>query len=310
MTRFQLSWRRWTVLCLALAWTQLACAQLSIAIVTQERGGVYDEAVAGFLSGLGRKGGAPISARHLTTAELARSADLSARLYVAFGAEATAALAHQDLKSPLISALLPRTSFEAALQAVDRKTAPKVTAVYLNQPIARQLNLIKAALPQAARVGVLLGADSAWQKSELEKEARLRKLQLQMATVDNGALVVARLSDIIDEIDVLLVMADRTVYNSNTIPNIFLTAFRARVPIVAFSPAYVRAGALLALYSTPAQIGKQAAELAQAVLAGKPLPEPRHPDDFHVEANANVARTFDVHLSRDELEERLRRMGE
>jgi len=41
----------------------------------------------------------------------------------------------------------------------------------------------------------------------------------------------------------------------------------ANVPLVAFSPAYVRAGALLALYTTPTQAGSQAAHWALEVLA-------------------------------------------
>lgn len=42
--------------------------------------------------------------------------------------------------------------------------------------------------------------------------------------------------------------------------------------MVAFSPAYARAGAVLSLHVTPTQAGVQAAALVLDVLRGRPLP--------------------------------------
>jgi hypothetical protein len=47
----------------------------------------------------------------------------------------------------------------------------------------------------------------------------------------------------------------RVVFNSQTAGSILTAAYRRQVPLTGFSPAYVKAGALLALYSTPAQVG-------------------------------------------------------
>ncbi|MCK9215528.1 MAG: hypothetical protein M0P52_13940, partial [Rhodoferax sp.] len=65
----------------------------------------------------------------------------------------------------------------------------------------------------------------------------------------------------------------------------------------AFSPAYVRAGALLAVYSTPPQVGAQAAQWVLDVLANRVLPElALQPLDFEISVNEPVARVLGLSL--------------
>ncbi|HUY02335.1 MAG TPA: ABC transporter substrate binding protein, partial [Rhodocyclaceae bacterium] len=123
-----------------------------------------------------------------------------------------------------------------------------------------------------------------------------------------GQPLYPALARALDGADALLAVADPLVYNGNTIENILLASFRAGVPLVAFSPAYVRAGALLGLYSTPAQIGTQAGKMARAVLQGRPLPPPQYPTEFTVEINRHVARSLGLDLNAAVLARRLQQM--
>ena len=118
-------------------------------------------------------------------------------------------------------------------------------------------------------------------------------LSLAAAYVDDDRALFSALQSVLEVSDVLLAQADPLVFNSNSIQNILLTTIRANVPLVAFSPAYERAGALLALYSTPAQAGRQAAHWVLEVLATRALPaQALEPDDFEISVNAQVARVF------------------
>ncbi len=98
------------------------------------------------------------------------------------------------------------------------------------------------------------------------------------------------------EADLLLAEPDPLVFNGTTIQNILLTTYRASLPLVGFSPSSVDAGALLALYTTPTQVGIQAAEMAAAVLAGQNLPAPQWPHLFTVATNPHVARSLGLTL--------------
>ena len=77
---------------------------------------------------------------------------------------------------------------------------------------------------------------------------------------------------------------------------------------MAFSPAYVRAGALLSLYTTPSQIGVQAAAMAKTVVQGAPLPAPQYPLEYEVGVNEYVARSLGLMLDGASLAERLHRL--
>ena len=101
---------------------------------------------------------------------------------------------------------------------------------------------------------------------------------------------------------------DYQLFNNRTISNILLTAYHLRSPVIGFSPAYVKAGALFALYSTPAQIGQQAGETARAGLASGSLPPPAAPRHFRVGINRYVARSMGINLDdAATLQERLER---
>jgi ABC-type uncharacterized transport system substrate-binding protein len=77
---------------------------------------------------------------------------------------------------------------------------------------------------------------------------------------------------------------------------------------MAFSPAYVKAGALLSVHSTTAQAGTQLGSMANDFLLTNTLPASQYPSDFSIHANEYVARSLGLVLDAPALTERLRRL--
>ena len=275
----------------------------AVLFVSSERSTAYQEAAEAAATELSRR-----ELLQLTVAELPAYRGPAPRLYVALGTEACAQLARLPAPSPVLCTLLPRASFERVLRETGRRAGATFSALYLNQPVGRQLDLIRLALPQARRVGVLWGADSAANELGFEAAAQGRGLRVVGVSVRPEEPVFTGLKKILDDADVLLALADPQIYNSNSIQNILLASFRAQVPMLAFSPAYVRAGALMAVHSTPAQIGQQAGVLARGVLTGQPLGPPQFPLQFDVSVNEHVARSLGLRLDAANLAERLRKL--
>lgn len=283
-------------------------AEWAVVIVSSERSAAYQEAADAVLGELARGGVARRDVQQMTVAEWRAAGVPGARLYITLGLDAAGALARSEVRTPVLCTLLPLASFERVLRDSGRRASSQFTALYLNQPLTRQLDLARLALPQARRVGVLLGGESLAQQSQLEDAAETRGLKLVSAKVASQEPVFNDLKKILDDADLLLALADPQIYNSSSIQNILLTSFRARVPMLAFSPAYVRAGALLAVYSTPTQIGQQAGTMARSFLQGRPLGLPQYPQDFSVSVNEHVARSLGLNLEPQALTERLRRL--
>jgi len=205
---------------------------------------------------------------------------------------------------PLLAILVPRLAFERIADQ-RRLRAASVSAVFLDQPPARQLELIHLALPAARNVGILVSAESQAHGAGLEKAAKDRGMRLAVSPVGQDGLFPA-LQSLLADAEVLLALPDPAVFNGQTAANILTAAYRRHVPLVGFSPAYVKAGALLALYSTPAQVGARGGEVLRQTLPGKLLPPPQWPREYVVAVNQDVARSLGIALDEKVLAEQLR----
>jgi len=101
---------------------------------------------------------------------------------------------------------------------------------------------------------------------------------------------------------VLLALPVPIVISSGAVYDLLLTTYHAQKPVVGYSEGLVTAGALLSLYSTPRQQGRQGAEIAARILASESgLPAPQHPTYFTVRVNTSVARSLGLRIQ-DETE--------
>ena len=116
---------------------------------------------------------------------------------------------------------------------------------------------------------MLLGPSSGALKIELRERARERDLTLDVVEIAESSGVYNALQQVLPASDFLLALADPTVYNASTVYGLLLTSYRAHVPVIAFSEGLVKAGALVGLFSTARQVGKQGAEIARRVLGNE-----------------------------------------
>lgn len=272
-------------------------AAIQVVIVSSERSEAYVAASQAVMGELASAGIAKSDVLDMLAAEIHEFGPLNPKLFIALGTEAANVMANLETRAPVLCTLLPRASFERALIANGRRASSQFSAVFLDQPLGRQLDLIQFALPEMRRVGVLWGAESISQAPALKAHAQARGMELVEATIDGEDLVFEGLRKVLDRSDVLLAIPDPRIYNSSGIQNLLLSSFRARVPMVAFAPAYVRAGALMALHVTPSQIGQQAGAMALGLLQGKPFPAtPIYSRSFEISVNEHVARSLGLKL--------------
>jgi ABC-type uncharacterized transport system substrate-binding protein len=231
------------------------------------------------------------------------------RLAVAVGVRAAETLASLEERPPVLAVLVPRAwylkSGGARLSNGGRRVA---SAIYLDQPFERQVRLIRLALPEVRRVGVLLGADQGGLVGELGEILRAQRLVLVHQTLAADERLIGPLEEVLSGADVLLAVPDPGVFNPNTAQSLFLTSYRYRVPVLGYSRSLTRAGALLSLHSSPAQIGRQTAEWVGSALREPTLrlPPPGHPAYSSVSVNEQVARSLGLTVpSETELEKRL-----
>jgi ABC-type uncharacterized transport system substrate-binding protein len=183
-----------------------------------------------------------------------------------------------------------------------------VSAIYLDQPFERQAQLIRLAFPEVRRVGVLLSAEQSGLGDELDDALRAQHLTLVHGTLTADERLITPLENVLSESELLLAIPDPLVFNRNTAQSLFLTSYRYRDPVLGYSRSLTRAGALLSLHASPAQIGRQAAEWVSNAMQGATvrLPAAAYPAYFSISINEQVARSLGFTLPPEaELEKRL-----
>lgn len=282
------------LLALGLALLCAPASALDVAVVVSQREGVHKAFADAFKRAAASLGhrvfdiGSP--AEGLDDVALAR-----ADLVVASG-EAAAELALARHVRPTLVTMIARSRFEALRKAYPQ--AP-LSAWLLDQPLERQLRLLRAVLPDRNRVGLLLGANA-------DAEARLHGvaadfgLTLATRVVRNDKEVIASLEEVLSASEVLLALPDPMLSSPAAARSILLTSYRYQRPIIAFSRAYVNAGALAAVFITPEQVAGDLIDWLRSQ-NGKPLvlPPPRDPVSFEIAVNRQVARALGINVADD-----------
>ena len=264
-------------------------AQAEVLVLLSAPGAAYRDAGNALSAELAaRRPGARVEIRQLS----ARPALSGYAAVAAIGSGASRFVLDASEPPPAVHALVPASSF-LAVPAASRRGH---TAVFIDQPAKRQIALIRGALPQWQRLALLHGKSSAELADRLADAARASGMEVSSSGISDRADLYSAIQIVLSEPAVLLALPDASVFNSYTAQNILLSAYRQNSPVVGFSPAYVRAGALMALYTSPAAIGRQAAALVASVLAGDALPRPQYPSIFRVSVNDRVARSLNIGL--------------
>lgn len=288
--------------CISLALHASAAAAVgTVALLLSEHGAHYTEFSDALTAHLSDPALAPAGGKVLRVIELppgnerpdeARLAGVG--VIVAVGAKAMRIAAAWDGVRPVLNVLVPRTSYEKIVaEAGPARKRTQFSAIYLDQPLPRQLNLIRQVLPGKRRVAALFGPDSAHFLSRLRPAAARLGLDIVSEEVGRESEIIPALTRLLSASDVLLALPDSVVFTRDTARSVLLTTYRYQKPLIGFSQGYVNAGALAASYSTPAQIARQTAELLRALPPGKAsLPGPLSPTYFSVAVNRSVARAL------------------
>ncbi len=214
-------------------------------------------------------------------------------LIVTVGVRATEQM--MDKAIPILAAMVPSATYVDLLGKQTR--VRQASAIYIDQPLPRQVALLSAALPEYRRVGVLYSAESQINLKELRNELDRQGYQLVAKKVQGNESLSSDLEDVLEHSDVLLAIPDSTIFNSSYIRNILLSSYRKRIPIIGLSQAYVNAGALCAIFSTPEQLAEQTSAAANVFALTRHLPAPQPPALFTIAVNKEVARTLDVTIN-------------
>lgn len=267
-----------------------------VLLVRSGESSIYRETQEAFVARVAKRCAESPPCPRITTAsmeEIQPALRETPQLIVALGHRASMLVAREAADLPQLHALVSRSD-----HALHRKTAHRASAIYLEQPLKRQLAFIRFLMPEKRRIGVLLSSRSNDQRSRLESLAEQQGFDLQVAEVVSAKQIGKQLRTLTARIDSLLALPDPTLYNSKTLAGILLTAYRDNIPVIGFSAGMVKAGAIAGIYSSPQTAGTEAADAGLGLLRGE-APFEAYPTLFEARVNRSVARALHIRLPTD-----------
>lgn len=223
---------------------------------------------------------------------------------ITIGYKAASTVISSNSNKPVLSLLIPKLAINRLLQEnINKEYRYLYSAIYIDQPIYRQAQLIHKLSDSFKTVGVIYGKNSYSRKKNISKILKNHKLHPHNITVLDRTELISETRYISENSDVLLAIPDNTIFNRRSIKGILLTTYRNQIPVIGYSKAYVKAGALAAVFSTAENISKQAIEILQKNKTFNYISATRtHPEYFDVAINNNVARSLNIHtIDRDYL---------
>ena len=278
--------------------TPLPGHAFELAVLAPKDGTVQEQFLSTLKSELGTSG------VHLVPLEDAEDVALdvasldAVEAIVALGSD-SAAHALASSHRPVLAVMISQTGYQD-MQA--RFPARQLGGIVLDQPQGRQLALIRAVLPQARNIGLLLGGEAPELEAAYAREAKKLGLQLQSARFSDVRGSVPVMEQLMAGSDCILIPPHPPVLTAANARIILLTTYRAGQPLFAFSSAAVDAGAMAAVFSSPSDVAREVAAWARAQRGSViNFPKQTTPKNFSIAVNRKVARSLGMNIVEDDV---------
>ena len=220
-------------------------------------------------------------------------------LVVTFGSKAANQLFSTDGSNvATLQCMVSRLEWGSLSERWPQRT---IDALILDQPAERLIALIRFALPEVPGIGLVGEGETDPLTAPIIAEALDKGLKVSRQRADSAAQLHPNLQIALSDRAALVATGDPELYNARTARHILLTAYQLRAPVIGFSESFSRAGAVLSLYSTPAQVGQDCATRARQRLSGAPpAAQPHEPQHFSIASNRSVANALRLSLPSDQ----------
>jgi putative tryptophan/tyrosine transport system substrate-binding protein len=264
---------RWKLIALALivlpAVTARSAPEGRVAVLLSAKVDEYEDALRGF------KGTVPhrIVALYDMDADLDRGrkqlADIESKvkpdLIFAVGVWALQAVASRSSAVPVVYAMVLNPP------SIIGTESRNITGASTNVPVEQTIGLLAQLQPQVKRVGVVFNRmKTGHLVTQAQGVARSEGLELVTREISSARDAAGALESFADGIDALWIVPDETVLSQNIVQQMLLFSYRRKIPVIGLSDRHAEMGALFALsYASSEDVGRQAGELAQAILGGR-----------------------------------------
>ena len=210
-----------------------------------------------------------------------------ANLIITLGIDSVNYIQQSSISIPVIH------SYITEFQYKNHKLREKQYSILLDQPLQRYLKFIKLLLGKE-KIAIIRNNNNKISPRKIKSLSSTLHIKLEQHLYQQGDNPVNIVRDLLQSNDILLCLPDPEIYNRRSLKGILLTSYRQNKPLISYSPAQVKSGALAAIYSSPKNIGNQIAELVNEILQDKAFKPVSlyYAAEFEIKINNSVAKSL------------------
>ncbi|MDH5299886.1 MAG: hypothetical protein OEW58_00790 [Gammaproteobacteria bacterium] len=175
--------------------------------------------------------------------------------YIAIGGQATQSVLERAPGKLLLSVMITRSAYQ-----VMQARHGHFSAIYVDQSPQRVMALAKVLLPEKKNIGLLAGNKENSVEPSYQQAAIQLGIRAESAFIAREDVAATAINQLLEDSEGIVALPDALVMQSNTAKWLLYMAYQQNVPVIGFSQAYVKAGALAAVYSSPDDLSRQANE--------------------------------------------------
>lgn len=189
----------------------------------------------------------------------------------------------------VLSLLIAESRYEKAASHFKKRAS----AIFINQPIHRITQTTGKLLNDTEQAAIVVSRS--WQENLQISDATNTDLYIKRISANDSIVKAFKIASF--NADYIIAVPDPEVYNRSNIKNILLTTYKFKVPLIGYSEALSKAGAMISIYTPPELLG---IETAEWLLNSRPK-KASWPKYFQVKINNKVARSIGakIQLSED-----------
>ncbi len=173
-----------------------------------------------------------------------------------------------------------------------------VASLTLDVPARVVLNRIRQLAPRWRRLAIIRERsqrDPA--NEEIQAEAAALGFAADVMECSGPKELLEAVRGLRGRVNALWCLPSRSLYEPASVRELILESIRNGLPLVGFSEAFVRAGALMGFFPDYRDVGAQTAELARRYQAGQLLRRKERPRTIRTMVNDRVVRALGIELS-------------
>ncbi|MCP4490729.1 MAG: hypothetical protein GY820_25970 [Gammaproteobacteria bacterium] len=219
---------------------------------------------------------------------------LNSNPFITLGSKATSLILKSFSDKPVISSYITQNQ----LQDIS-PTAINHFPVLLDQPFERYLAFSQVLL-KLGSLAIINQRPRLLTHRQKEVLTHLN-LDLRQLQPDRPESLLRMIRQLKKQSEVLLIQPEPSLFNNNTLKGVLLTSYRNRIPVISYSPAHVKSGALASIYSSPEDIGHHLAHSLSLFLQNKLQPDqtPQLARYYSISTNERVAHSLELVLPKE-----------